>query len=56
MDLKTEAKKRYDELVKQKDEIDGELKGLEVYLKAVGLLEGRKRKRRTKKEVEAGKK
>lgn len=36
MDLKTVAKRRYEELVQRRNDIDEELKGLEGYLKAVG--------------------
>ncbi|RJR41342.1 MAG: hypothetical protein C4576_18255 [Desulfobacteraceae bacterium] len=38
MDLKAQVLKRYQELQKQRDEIDGELKGLQIYLKSVGAV------------------
>jgi len=38
IDLKAQVMKRYQELLKQRDEIDGELKGLQIYLKSVGAV------------------
>lgn len=51
MDLKAQVMKRYAELLKQRNEIDGELKGLQVYLKSVGAVRTQKRGR---KKVESG--
>jgi hypothetical protein len=37
-DLKVAVLKRYEELLKRRDEIDGELKGLKTFLKSVGAV------------------
>ena len=37
-DLKSQVLKRYEELLKERNEIDAELKGLQVYLKSVGSI------------------
>ena len=50
MDITEEMKKRRDELSAQKEKIDRELKGVEAYLKAVGIIEGKKRRGRKPKE------
>ena len=50
MVITEEMKKRRDELLVQKEKIDRELKGVEAYLKAVGIIEGKKRRGRKPKE------
>ena len=49
-DLSEMAKKKYEELLKQKEEIDKELKPLAKYLEAIGELPKKKRGSRKKKE------
>jgi hypothetical protein len=51
--LKIQVMKRYEALLAQKSEIDGEIKGLELYLKAVGAIRPRKRGRRKRSEQSA---
>lgn len=46
--LKGQVMKRYESLLAQKKEIDGEIKGLEQYLRAVGEIKTRRRGRRKK--------
>lgn len=48
IDLKEQAKKRFEELVEKRKKIDDELKGLQKYLKAVGEIKTRRRGRRKK--------
>ena len=49
MDLKAQVLKRYEELLKERNEIDGELKGLQTYLKSVGTVKApRKSRKETK--------
>ena len=50
MDITEAMKKRRDELLAQKEKIDRELKGVGAYLKAVGVIEGKKRRGRKPKE------
>ncbi len=38
MDLKAVVMKRYEELVARRNEVDQELKGLQIYLKAIGAV------------------
>ncbi len=50
MDLKRQILKRYDELLKEKAELDDELKGLSAFLKATGAVRGKRRGRSKKAE------
>jgi predicted Rossmann fold nucleotide-binding protein DprA/Smf involved in DNA uptake len=47
MDLKGQARKRYEELLRQRDEIEGELKGIESYLKSVNGIKAPAKGRKT---------
>lgn len=55
-DLKAKALKRYEELVKRQNQIDGELKGLKAYLKTVGAVKPQRRDRKGPESTGAGKK
>ena len=48
MDLKGEAVKRYQELIAERGKIDQELKGLQLYLKAIGELGPQRRRGRSR--------
>jgi len=49
LDLKAQVLKRYQELLKERNEIDGELKGLELYLKSVGSVKAPRKSRKSTK-------
>lgn len=46
MDLTEEMSRRRDDLIAEKEGIDKELKGVEAYLKAVGVIKGRNEERK----------